>query len=90
MSHANDAFDTLPAWDPSADFGREEGLMGYDALAHDFPDQTIERIAAQAVNLEKLACQRIDVDEGIAVAALIGKIIRISGFPIELSDLTEE
>jgi hypothetical protein len=88
MSREDNAFDISRSLDPSGDFGRDEGYIGYQLLARTFPDWPVGEMAKNAVGLTMLECKRLDVDLETATAALISKLFR--GVPPEIDDYLDD
>jgi hypothetical protein len=57
--------------DPSARFGREEGLEAYNISAKMRPDSPVEEIALQATLIAMVARGRFDVDAHVASGAVV-------------------
>ena len=73
MSRPRHPADWLPG-DPSGDFGRDEGLVGYAILANMHPDATVVELAKQAVQIGMVVHRRFDINSEQATQAVVKAI----------------
>lgn len=59
----------------SAEFGRDEGVVGYAMLAGDHQDDmTVEQIAERSVRIQMIVNNRFDIDPEVATRAVVSEL----------------
>jgi hypothetical protein len=87
MADSLDHSELLDGPDAGHRFAREEGRLGYDLIALDYPDSTIGTIATRAAHLAMIASGRFDVDPRVVAQSITDNVT--SDFPC-LDETIEE
>lgn len=74
MSRPNNPGDLFPSSDPSGDFAKDEGMVGYAVESGRNPDRTIKDIAERATRVAMIVSGRTDVNVRKSVEVIVEEL----------------